>query len=60
MFNAAIQAAYTLGPYVCVDEMMIPFKGWSCIRTYATALQISFLYSAGHLVGYPKFRTLDE
>jgi hypothetical protein len=44
MFNAAIQAAYTLGQYVCVDEMMIPFKGWSCIRTYATALHISFLY----------------
>ena len=44
MFNAAIQAAYTLGQYVCVDEMLVPFKGWSFIPTYATALQISFLY----------------
>ena len=44
MFNEAIQRAYTLGQYVCVDEMMLPFKGWSNIRTYASALQISVWY----------------
>jgi len=43
MFNAAIKRAYTLGQYVCVDEMMLPFKGFSWIRTYAATLQISLL-----------------